>query len=374
MATKADYYEILSVDRNADPQDIKRAYRKMAMKYHPDRNPGDKQAEQKFKESAEAYEVLTDADKRQRYDRYGHEGLRGTSGHDFRNMDAGDISSMFEDIFGDLTGGGRRGGRDGVRRGYDLETQIELTLEAVNTGSDRDIEFTRQDHCPKCSGSGVKSGTQPVACVTCGGVGVVEQTGLGGMFRMRTTCPACRGAGKLYKEKCTACRGSGRQAKKRVIQVKIPAGIHDGQSIRIQGEGEPGAAGGQRGDLYVFVRVASHKLFSREDDHLVLRMPISLTQAALGADVQVPTLDGKSDLMIKSGTQHGDLLRLAGKGLPDLRSGRRGDLVVVVMIEVPKKLTEKQKHLLQDFAETENYQFMPESTSFWSKIKEYVGT
>jgi len=291
MATKADYYEILSVDRNAGPDDIKRAYRKMAMKYHPDRNPGDKQAEQKFKESAEAYEVLTDADRRQRYDRFGHEGLRGTSGHDFRNMDAGDIFSMFDDIFGDLSGGGRRRGRrGGVRRGYDLETQIELTLESVSEGVDRDIEFTRQDHCPKCSGSGVKAGTQPVACVTCGGVGAVEQTGLGGMFRMRTTCPGCRGAGKIYKDKCASCQGSGAHAKKRVIQVKIPAGIQEGQSIRIQGEGEPGAAGGHRGDLYVVVRVAEHKLFTREDDHLVLRMPISFLRRRWGPKSRYPRL------------------------------------------------------------------------------------
>ncbi len=384
MATTRDYYEVLNVDRQAGPDDIKRSYRKMAMKYHPDRNPGDAEAEQQFKDAAEAYEVLSNPEKRQRYDRFGHEGLRGTSGHDFSHMDAGDIFSMFEDIFGDAFGGrrrGRRGGQAGpgagpgrgARRGYDLETEVEISLEEAAAGLERDIEFTRQDLCETCNGQGHKPGSKPVACVTCGGQGQVAQSGLGGMFRMVTTCPGCNGAGKVYKDKCSKCGGTGRQPKKRVIVVKIPAGIHDGQAIRVGGEGEPGTGGGPRGDLHVVVRVAEHKLFVREDDHLILRMPIGFSQAALGGDVEVPTLNGTHSVTIKPGTQHGEVLRIGGQGMPNLRSGRKGDLAVLVLIEIPKKLTEKQKELLREFARTEDHKMMPESHGFWDRIKEYLG-
>ena len=384
MATKRDYYEILSVERTADGEEIKRAYRKMALKYHPDRNPGDAAAEASFKEAAEAYEVLSDTEKRQRYDRFGHEGLRGTSSHDFSHMDAGDIFSMFEDIFGGSMGGGGRA-RGRAARGYDLETEVTITLEDVSRGVERDIEFTRQDHCSTCTGSGAKPGSKPTNCPTCGGNGQVAQTGFGGMFRMVTTCPACRGAGQIIKDRCTDCRGTGRKPKKRVINVKIPPGIHDGQAIRVSGEGEPGAAaGGPRGDLHVVVRVAEHKLFIRQDDHLVLKMPIGFTQAALGATVKVPSLggepnghkksgeNGQLDVVIKPGTQHGDFVRLAGMGLPNLRSGRRGDLVVVVGLEIPKKLSEKQQKLLREFAETEDVDVMPERSGFWDRIKDYL--
>jgi molecular chaperone DnaJ len=369
MATvQRDYYEVLSVDRNADGDTIKRAYRKLAMKYHPDRNPGDAEAEAKFKEAAQAYEVLSDPEKRQRYDRFGHEGLRGTSGHDFSRMDPSDIFSMFGfgDVFEQMFGGGRRGG---ASRGYDLETQVELTLEEVATGTEKTIEFTRQDLCTTCSGSGAKPGTQPVTCVTCGGVGKVQHGG--GMFRMVTACPACQGQGKVYKEKCTTCKGNGRQPKKRVLNVKIPAGIHDGQAIRVGGEGEPGSAGGPRGDLHVVVRVAEHELFTREDDHLILRMPVSFTQAALGATVNVPALDGEVEIVIKPGTQHGQLFRIPDRGLPNLRGGRKGELVVVALIEIPKRLTEQQEKLLREFAATEDAQVMPESGGFWKRVKEY---
>lgn len=375
MATKRDYYEILGVERSATLDEVKRAYRKMAMKYHPDRNPGDKQAEQNFKEAAESYEVLCDTDKRQRYDQFGHEGLRGTSGHDFSHMDATDIFSMFDDIFGDFMGGGnrRRGRRGGGQRGYDLETQVEMTLEEVNSGVDRDIEFTRMDHCATCSGSGVKPGTKPIACVTCGGAGQVAQSGLGGMFRMVTTCPACGGQGKIFKDKCADCKGEGKQPKNRILNVKIPAGIHDGQAIRIPNEGEPGTPGAPRGNLHVVARVQTHKLFQREDDHLILKMPVGFTQASLGAKVTVPTLAEPQEVTIKSGTQHGDLIRLPGMGLPNLRSNRAGDLVLVLMIEIPKRLTEKQKRILREFSETEDRKVMPESAGFWDKIKEYIG-
>lgn len=372
MATQQrDYYEVLSVEKTADGDTIKRSYRKLAMKYHPDRNPGDAEAETRFKECAQAYEILSDTDKRQRYDRYGHEGLKGTSGHDFSRMDPSDIFSMFGfgDVLEQMFGGGGRS-RGGGSRGYDLETQVEISLEDVASSVERTIEFTRQDHCAKCSGSGGKPGTQPVACVTCGGVGKVQHGG--GMFRMVAACPACGGAGKSFKEKCPTCKGNGKQPKKRVLQVKIPAGIHDGQAIRVGGEGEPGSNGGTRGDLHVVVRVAEHKLFTREDDHLILRMPISFTQAALGATVKVPTIEGEEEVVIKPGTQHGQLFRMTDKGLPNLRSGRKGELVVVALIEIPNKLTEQQKKLLREFAETEDAQVMPESKSFWERIKEHL--
>jgi molecular chaperone DnaJ len=373
MATTRDYYEILGLERDASADDIKRAYRKLAMKHHPDRNEGSKEAEQKFREAAEAYEVLSDDEKRQRYDRYGHEGLRGTSGHNFSHMDVGDIFSMFENVFGEGMFGGRgRGGGRRAARGYDLETETVITLEDVLRGVEREVEFVRQDICDACEGTGGKPGTQPVACVTCGGVGKVQQTGLGGMFRMVTTCPACGGAGKTYKDRCPSCKGSGRKSKKRVLNVRIPPGIHDGQAIRVTGEGEPGGNGGPRGDLHVVVRVRQHNVFTREDDHVVLQMPVGFAQAALGATVKVPTLDGQEELTIKPGTQHGTLFRLQGKGLPNLRSGRRGDLAVLVKIEIPTRLTDAQEKLLREYAQSEKMDVMPESKTFWDKIKTYI--
>ncbi|MDX1681482.1 MAG: molecular chaperone DnaJ, partial [Phycisphaeraceae bacterium] len=335
MATERDYYEILNVSRDADGTEIKRAYRRLAMKYHPDRNPDDKEAERQFKECSEAYEVLSDEQKRARYDRYGHEGLRGTSGHDFSHMDAGDIFSMFEDIFGG--GGGPFGGgrRRGSRRGPSLETEIEITLEQVAEGTEKEISFTRQDLCSTCEGNGAAPGSEPTACVTCGGAGRVQRGG--GMFRMVTTCPACNGQGEVYKDKCNDCGGSGRAPLDRKLEVKIPAGIHDGQAVRVPGEGEPGAEGGLRGDLHVVVRVADHDVFERDGDDLVLHLPISFTQASLGAEVDVPTLDGKRTLTIDPATQYGETFRLKEMGLPSLRTGRPGDLVVIAMIEIPHK-------------------------------------
>ncbi|MEO0514434.1 MAG: molecular chaperone DnaJ [Planctomycetota bacterium] len=374
MATQRDYYEILSVERTASGDEIKRSYRKLAMKFHPDRNPGDEAAESKFKECAEAYEVLSDAEKRQRYDQYGHAGLKGQAGHDFSHMNAGDIFSMFEDIFGGSGGGGRRRrGPGGAQRGYDLETQTEITLNEAFTGTTTDIEFTRQDVCETCKGTGGKPGTDPSTCTMCGGQGQVQQAGLGGMFRMVNTCPNCKGAGKIYLDKCTACRGGGRQGKKRKLSVKVPAGIHDGQAIRVTGEGEPGSGGGPQGDLHVVIRVAEHELFTREEDHLIMKMPVSFTQAALGAKVNVPTLDGETEINIKPGTQHGELFRVRGEGMPDLRSGRRGDLIVALLLEVPTKLSNKQKQLLREYAESENHDVLPENKGFWDKIKTYIG-
>jgi molecular chaperone DnaJ len=383
MPTTRDYYEILGVAKTADGEEIKRSYRRLAMKYHPDRNPNDPEAEAKFKECAEAYEVLSDANTRSRYDQFGHEGVRGqgAAAHDFSRMNVHDIFSMFEDIFGGGVGGaaGGRGRQRAVARGYDLETEVSITLEDVLSGCEREIEFTRLDVCEKCTGTGAKPGSKPTMCPTCGGQGRVQQAGLGGMFRMVTTCPACGGRGQIVKDLCDACRGKGRVPKKRKLSVKIPGGISDGQAVRIQGEGEPPppemSPGGEgvRGDLHVVVRVKEHEMFAREGEHLLLEMPIGFTQAALGAEVQVPTLSGQDPLKIPRGTQHGTLFRVTGQGLPNLRTGRRGDLVVITKIEIPKKMTPKQEKLLREFAETEDQSVMPESQGFLKKMKDWLG-
>ena len=374
MATQRDYYEVLNLPREATAEDIKRAYRKLAMKYHPDRNEGDAEAERLFKECAEAYEVLSDTEKRQRYDRYGHEGLRGAAGHDFTHMDARDIFSMFGDIFGGMFGGTRD--RGGAARGASLETVIEIDLAEVARGAQRDVEFTRLDVCPTCTGTGGKPGTTPTACATCRGQGQVMQSGLGGMFRMVTTCPDCRGRGKRYEQRCADCKGTGRAPRKRSLSVRIPPGVHDGQAIRIPGEGEPGSStdgwNGPRGDLHVVIRVTAHPLFERHDNDLVLRMHVSFTQAALGAELDVPTLEGQEKVTLKPGTQHGETLVIRGKGLPDLRSDQRGDLVLAVLVEVPRRLTRKQEQLLREFAETENHNVLPQSKGFWETIRNYL--
>ena len=385
MPTTRDYYEILSVERTADGEEIKRSYRRLAMKYHPDRNPGDAEAEVKFKEAAEAYEVLSDESKRRLYDQFGHEGLRrggGPATHDFSRMDPTDIFSMFNDIFGDAFGGGggrRAGRRGGVARGYDLETEVTLTFNDVLTGCEKDVEFTRLDVCETCTGSGAKPGSSPVQCETCAGQGRVQQAGLGGMFRMVTNCPTCRGRGTIVKDVCAPCRGKGRVSKKRSLTVKIPPGIHEGQAVRVQGEGEPPAPDvspkgeGIRGDLHVVVRVKEHEHFRREGDHLLLEMPTSFTQAALGAEVEVPTLEGTTTFTMPRATQHGAMFRVSGHGLPNLRTAKRGDLIIGVRIEIPKKLTSKQEKLLRDFAETEDEKVLPESHGFFKKIRDIIG-
>lgn len=371
--TKRDYYEVLSVTKTADGEEIKRSYRRLAMKYHPDRNPGDAEAELKFKECAEAYEILSDPAKRQRYDQFGHQGVQGQ--HDFSHMDVGDIFSMFEDIFGGAFGGmgGQSrggGGRARPQRGFDLETQVELTLSEVLAGAEKTIEFEKQDLCGTCEGSGAKKGSQPITCVQCGGQGRVAQQGFGGMFRMVTTCPNCRGRGTVIRDFCKNCGGSGRQLRKRSVTIKIPAGVHEGQAVRIAGEGEPGSeSGAPPGDLHCYIAVKPHPIFSRHGNDLVCQLPISFTQAALGGTVQVPTLKGEDALEIPAGSQHGDMFKLKGKGLPDLRSHRNGDQIVQVMIEVPRKLTDRQKQLLVEFAETEDVNIMPQKKGFMEKLK-----
>ncbi|MDB5329879.1 MAG: dnaJ 1 [Phycisphaerales bacterium] len=376
MATKRDYYEVLGVTRTADAEEIKRAYRRLAMKYHPDRNQGDNgggESELKFKECSEAYEVLSDAGKRQRYDQYGHQGVTGQ--HDFSHMDVGDIFSMFDDIFGGLGGrGGARaqGARRGPQRGFDLETQVELSLAEVASGAEKTIEFEKQDTCETCKGSGAKPGSSPVVCVQCGGQGRVTQQGFGGMFRMVTACPNCRGRGAVVRDHCPTCRGSGRQARKRVVTVKIPAGVHEGQSIVITGEGEAGEPGGPSGDLHCYIAVKPHPIFTRHNSDLVCQVPISFTHAALGGTIEVPTLKGKEELEIPSGTQHGEVFKLKGKGLPGLRTHKVGDELVQIYIEIPKKLSERQKQLLKDFAATDDGSMMPQRKGFMDKLKQVL--
>jgi molecular chaperone DnaJ len=371
VAQKRDYYEVLGVSRNATPEEIKRAYRQAALKYHPDRNkePG---AEQLFKEAAEAYEVLSDTEKRQRYDHYGHAGLSGVGMHDFAGMGVDDIFSIFGDLFGDMFGGSFRRAR--AERGVDIQAVIEIDLPDVLTGVKKSLGFEREDFCERCSGQGCEPGTQRRNCPTCGGYGQVERQTSMGFFVTRTVvdCPQCHARGWLAEHPCRDCHGSGRGRRKCEIDVKIPPGIHDGQSIRVPGAGEPSYSGRQRGDLRCVVRVRDHRFFHRDGDHLICVLPVSFTQAALGAQVDVPTLTGVTPLRVPPGTQHGAVFELPGKGLPNLRHGRRGNQVVQVAVEIPRRLSREQAELLRKFATTEDKNVLPESKGFFEQVKEYL--
>jgi molecular chaperone DnaJ len=376
---KRDYYEVLGVEKNASAEEIKRAYRRMAIKYHPDKNPGNKEAEAKFKECAEAYEVLSDADKRKQYDQFGHEGLRGQGMHDFSRMNVEDIFSMFgfDDFFGGIFGGGggagrRRGGRRGPTRGYDLETSVELTLDEIAHGTEKTIEFTRQDTCSDWGGAGAAPGSQPSRCPVCGGSGQVAKGG--GFFQMVSICPQCQGTGQVITKPCPKCHGSGRLPRKRTVTIKIPAGIHEGQGVRVGGEGEPGQDGGPNGDLYCYIRIKPHEFLERDGSDLVASVPISFTQAALGAAIEVPSLRGTQQLKVPPGTQYGSIFRIRGQGLPDMRSGRTGDQLVQIMIETPSNLNARQEGLLREFAATENKNVSPKSQKFFEKLKRHFGS
>jgi len=371
---KRDYYEVLGVEKSASADEIKRAYRRLAIKYHPDKNQGDKEAEAKFKECAEAYEVLSDEEKRKQYDQFGHEGLRGAGMHDFSRMNVEDIFSMFgfDDLFGSMFGGGGRGSRhaDGMR-GYDLETTVELSLKDIATGTEKTIEFTRQDLCEECSGSGTAKGSSPVQCPACGGSGQVVRGG--GFFQMVSTCPQCKGSGQIIKNPCKKCKGSGRVPKKRTVSVKVPPGVHEGQGIRVAGEGEPGKGRAGRGDLYCYVRIKPHEFLQRDGNNLVTIVPVSFTQAALGATIEVPSLDGTKGLKIPAGTQYGSIFRIKGQGLPDMRTHRTGDQLVQIVIETPTKLNSEQQELLKKFAEIENKNVSPKIANFFEKLKRHFG-
>jgi molecular chaperone DnaJ len=370
MATKRDYYEVLGVARDASDDDIKRAYRRLALKFHPDRNPNDAEAEQKFKESAEAYEVLSDAEKRSKYDRYGHQGLSGTGFHEFTNAE--DIFEAFGDIFGggmfaDLFGGRRS--RGGPRAGRDLRVQVELDLIEAAKGVTKTIDIRRDEICSTCKGSGARPGTQPISCSYCGGRGQVLQSQ--GFFRIATTCPGCQGRGTQIREPCPDCRGTSRVQAKRTLELPIPGGVDTGMKVRLRGEGEPGDNGAPRGDLYCYISVRDHPLFHREGLNLICQVPITFTQAALGAEIEVPSLTGRQPLSIPRGTQSGEVFHLRGQGMPDPHGRARGNLVVQVVIETPRNLTDRQEELLREFAELEQVHVSAHHESFFDKVRGY---
>ena len=348
MTTTRDYYEVLGVPRGASEQEVKSAYRKLALQYHPDRNPGDKQSEERFKEAAEAYGVLGDSDKRQRYDTYGHAGVTGQQGFDPT------IFSDFGDILGDFFGFGDafgRRSRTGPRRGSDLRYNLDLTFEEAVFGTETSIQFPRAQGCAACSGSGAAPGSGPSACPSCGGRGQV--TFQQGFFSVARTCGRCRGTGKVITSPCKECRGEGQIAVERKLQIKIPPGVDTGSQLRMTGEGEPGALGGPPGDLYVFVRAAEHPFFKRDGSELLCEIPISFTQAALGATIEIPTPEGEqTKLHVPEGTQTGAALRVRGHGVPHLGSKGRGDLHVTVRVIVPTKLSSEQRKLLDQLAKT----------------------
>ena len=359
--TKRDYYEVLGVDRNADDAALKKAYRALAKKYHPDMNPGDKEAEKKFKEASEAYAVLSDAEKRRKYDQFGHAafegggagGAGGFGGFDFNGADFGDI---FGDIFGDLFGGGRRGGRanNGPMQGANIRKGVRITFEEAVFGCEKELEVVIKDPCTTCNGTGAKPGTSPETCPKCGGKGQVVYTSQSffGTVQNVQTCPDCHGTGKIIKEKCSDCAGTGYVASKKTIQVSIPAGIDNGQSIRIRGKGEPGTNGGPRGDLLVEVTVSRHPVFGRQDMHIFSTAPISFAQAALGGDVRIKTVDGDVLYNVKPGTKTDTKVRLKGKGVPSLRNKQvRGDHYVTLVIQTPEKLSAEAKEALRKFDE-----------------------
>lgn len=364
MANKRDYYEILGVDRNATETDIKKAYRKVAIKFHPDKNPGDKEAEENFKEAAEAYEVLRDAQKRQIYDQYGHQGLEGSGFSGFGGFD--DIFSSFGDIFEDFfgfTSGNRSRGRG--RPGADLRYDIRLEFMEAVFGTETEIEIEKMETCPVCSGAMCEPGTNPDICSYCGGSG--QTTRSQGFFTVRTTCPSCRGQGKTILSPCLHCSGSGQVRVNKKVSLKIPAGVDNGSRLRLTGEGESGVGGGPSGDLYVFIHVKPHDYFSRENTNVVCKVPISFIQAALGDEIKVKTLEGKETLKIPKGVQFGEAFRFPGKGIPSLRSGRRGDQVMIVEIKTPTNLSKKQEALLYDFAQLESDKLSNKFKSFLKK-------
>lgn len=358
MSTKRDYYDVLGVGKSADATEIKKAYRKLAMKYHPDKNPGDKEAEEKFKEINEAYEVLSDETKRRNYDQFGHEGVNGQGfggAGGFGGQGFGGFDDIFGDIFGDMFGGGFGGGRPrrrGPERGADMKQRINISFEEAAFGKKVQVKINRSEECEECHGSGAKPGTSKKTCPTCNGSGQVQsvqRTPFGNIASTRT-CTECNGEGEVIDSPCTKCHGKGSIRKTKTIEVDVPAGIDDGQMIKLSGQGELGTRGGPRGDLYIEVNVDSHSIFTREGYDVYLEMPITFAQATLGDKIQVPTLDGKVEYEIPEGTQTGTVFRLKGKGIPKLRSNIRGDQYVKVTVEIPKKLNDKQKELVKEFA------------------------
>jgi molecular chaperone DnaJ len=363
---KRDYYEILGVRRDAGPEEIKKAYRTLAMKYHPDRNSGDEEAAARFKEAAEAWDVLSNPEKRERYDRYGHAGLEGIPMPDFSD------ASSFMDILGDVLGGffGGGGRRRGPQPGEDLLYALELDLLEAYRGCRKTITIPREERCSECDGSGAQRGTRPIRCTSCDGRGAVLRSQ--GFFRIQQTCSRCGGRGEIIPNLCPACQGHGQVVVRRTLEVEVPPGVDNGrrQMAPLRGEGGTGQPGAPRGDLYFEIRIREHPLFRREGDHLVCQVPITFSQAALGGTIRVPTLDGPIEYELKRGVQHGEVLRISGKGMPSVRTGRRGDLGVVVLVETPTNLTKRQEELLRELAELDGKNVSPRRKSFFEKVKE----
>jgi molecular chaperone DnaJ len=369
---KRCFYDVLGVERTADESGLKSAFRKLAMKWHPDRNPGDKSSEVRFKEINEAYEILKDPDKRAAYDRFGHAAFEhagpGAAGG------FGDVASAFADIFDDLfgMGGGRRGRGAGRERGADLRYNMEITLEEAYSGKNAHVHIPTSVTCEACSGSGAKVGTRPKACPTCGGQGRIRHAQ--GFFTLERTCPACQGRGQVIDNPCPSCSGSGRVTRERSLSVNIPAGVEDGTRIRLAGEGEAGVRGGPAGDLYIFLAIGANPFFQREGADLHCRVPISMVLAALGGEIEVPTIDGNdSRVKVPEATQSGRRFRLQGKGMPVLRSKQRGDMYVQVLVETPQKLSKRQRELLNEFERLSSKETQPETAGFFGKVKEFLG-
>jgi molecular chaperone DnaJ len=370
---KRDYYEVLGVARTAKDTEIKTAFRKLAMQHHPDRNPGDKDCEHRFKELNEAYDVLKDGDKRAAYDRFGHAAFEQGMGGGAAGFGA-DFASTFADIFDDFFGmsGARRGARGGRERGADLRYNMEITLEDAFQGKAAQINIPIPVSCEACSGTGAKSGTKPKVCASCGGAGKVRHAQ--GFFTLERTCVACQGRGQVIEQPCPTCSGSGRVTRSRTLAVNIPPGVEDGTRIRLAGEGEAGVRGGPSGDLYIFLSIAAHAFFQRDGADLHCRVPVSMVTAALGGEFELPTIDGSnSRVKIPPGTQSSRRFRLSAKGMPVLRSKQSGDMYVQVMVETPQNLTKRQRELLMEFEQLSSHDTHPEATGFFGKVKEFFG-
>ena len=371
---KRDFYDVLGVNKNASPEELKSAYRKLAVKYHPDKNPGDKASEDKFKEASEAYGILSDQEKKQNYDNFGHAAFEGGGGRQsggFGGFGGADFSDIFEDFFGDFGGSGRsRGRRNTSNRGSDLRYDLSITLEEAYEGKKQDIKFSTTEKCNTCKGNGSKPGHSADRCTVCGGNGKVRSNQ--GFFTVQQTCPQCAGSGEEITNPCNDCNGQGNKQASKKISVTIPKGVDDGTRIRLAGKGEAGSRGGASGDLYLFINVHSHDLFKRSDENLFFEFPISIADAALGTTIEIPTIDGgKAKIKIPDGTQNGKQFRLKGKGMPYMRGSGNGDLYVQVNTEVPISLNKEQKELLEKFREIENEKSNPSIKKFFQKAKSF---
>lgn len=374
---KADYYELLGVAKSCSAEDLKKAYRKLAMQHHPDKNPGNKNAEHKFKEISEAYQILSNTESRAAYDRFGHaaftQGGPGGGGFDFGGAGFGSFADIFDEMFGEILGGGRRGNAPGPQRGADLRYDLTLTLEEAFRGLEKNVTVVNSISCDSCKGSGAAPGTHPVECPLCKGVGRVRAQQ--GFFTIERACPSCQGVGRVIQNPCKKCAGAGRVRQERQLAVTVPAGVEDGNRIRLAGEGEAGMRGGNPGDLYVILDIAQHAVFQRDGANLFCRVPIPMTTAAMGGALEVPVIDGgTTEVKVDAGTQSGHRTRVKQKGMSVLRGGSRGDMYVELAVETPSHLTKRQKELLKEFAEeAEKHRTHPESESFLAKVKELMG-